>query len=223
MRAKKPLLVAALALALLTVALVVPSAAVGKSDNKPAAWANWAQSNKYAGLQVSVRVSPEAYFWVPVDYPWAAAFAVHAQLNQDTEDPSVGYEVMNWESALAPPSTPPWKHNRTSDLIDCKFEDLGEGSRRATLLFRYNTEELGWPKPLFSGDVYHLWVLTDNPGNEMDHVDLYTKCLPVAPDMTDDPGTWGEFDPDADPSLGGSWVVDLDCTGVQVVIGPELP
>lgn len=223
MKAKKPLLVATIILALLAVALVLPAAATGTSDNEPVAWANWAQGDEYAGLQVSVRVNPEEYFWASVDYPWKAAFAVHAQLNQDAADPAVGYEVMNWQSEIAPPNTPPWKHNRTSDLIDCTFEDLGDGSYRATLLFRYNTAELGWPNPPFWGDIYHLWVLTDNPGTEMDHVDLYTKCLAAAPDIADDPGTWGEFDSNVDPNLGGSWVVNLDCRGVKVVINSEVP
>ncbi len=206
MRARKPLLIVVLTLALLAAALIVPAAASGANDNGPTAWAKWAQSEQYTEIKVWTGTE-----WSPLQVPWQAAFSVEVQegISDAGGLDAEGHELMNWQSAfdLVGTGTPPWKHNWTTQIVDWRFDDLGDGAYRATILFCYDTSALGWPdRYVAEGDVYHVWVLTDNPGDGMDHVDLYTQMATVAPDIEADSTTWGV------------WVVDLDCRGVQVVM-----
>jgi hypothetical protein len=198
MKAKKPLLLALLILALLAVALIVPAVASGKSDNKPTAWATWGQNVQTTTLGID----------------WQATFSVHVRERMDEagEPEWVGHEVMNWISYPVIPITPPVGHHFTTYVEGGKFtKDSATGVCEATLIFRFDIGELGWPDA-FSGDVYHIWVLTDNPGSEMDHVELYSQEVAEGADPPDidDPTTYGF------PIFIGTngW----DCHGVQVVV-----
>jgi len=195
MNAKKSLLLIVLVLALLAVALIVPAAASGKSDNKPISWATWGRNVQTTTLGID----------------WQATFSVNVRERAGgAGGPQwVGREVMNWISYPVIPITPPVGHHFTTHIEDAKFTtDSSTGVSVATVIFRFDTAELGWPDA-FVGDVYHTWVLTDRPGNEMDHIDLYSEILTGAPDI-EDPGTWGF--PIFIETNG--W----DCRGVQVVV-----
>ena len=198
MKGKKPLLLVVLVAALLAVGLIVPAAASAKSDNTPAQWGNWAQSGRYVLEDYPVTLPTGEVIYV--DVPWKATFAVHVR---QVDSNPMGHEVMNWQAALDPTGTgtPPWTHNRTTDLVACQFDVV---AYRVTFIFRYDTSELGWPERyVLKGDVYHVWVLTDNRGGGMDHVDLYTGMSLDPIDLSDLP--WG------------TQILDLDCRGVQVV------
>lgn len=114
---------------------------------------------------------------------------------------------MNWQAPIdmseIGTGTPPWTHNRTTDVVACQFD---ADDYQVTFIFRYDLSEMGWPaKYLVKGDyLFHLWVVTDNRGDGMDHVDLYTSLGDVAPE-TGTPATWGVQ------------ILNLDCRGVRVV------
>ncbi len=114
-----------------------------------------------------------------------------------------GSEVMDWTVTLPPPSAPPLGRNETADLLYVGFEHVGDASV-ATVIFRFDTtdwEHPGPPYEPFPNYVYHKFILTDNPGSQLDHVVGYAGR------------------PSEQPYPDGNWglkFMDIDCSGVQV-------
>lgn len=114
-----------------------------------------------------------------------------------------GSEVMDWTVTLPPPTAPPLGRNETADLLYVGFQRAGEASV-ATVIFSFDTKDWDHPGPPyepFPNPVYHKFILTDNPGSQLDHVEGYAGR------------------PSEQPYPDGSWVLkfmDIDCPGVQI-------
>lgn len=188
MKAKKPLLLAVLVVAVLAVALILPAVATGKSDNKPTAWATWGRDIQ------EVTETPLGVL------EWQATWSVHLR---ERGDEIAGHEVMNWITESVPPVTPPQGHHLTTEIYDYEFAPgLEEGSWVATIIFRFDTSQWGPPwDTTWPDGVYHKFVLTDNPGSMPDHVSIHSQG--EEPDGVDD----FQFA-----------VYDEDVHGVQVVV-----
>jgi DNA-binding winged helix-turn-helix (wHTH) protein len=130
---------------------------------------------------------------------WQATWWVLARQGNDVQPGRWGSEVMDWSVTLPPPTAPPLGRNETADLLYLGFERVNDASV-ATVIFRFDTTDWDHPGPPsepFPKFVHHKFILTDNPGSQLDHVEGY-----AAPD------------PD------GPWALqfmDIDTTGVQII------
>jgi DNA-binding response OmpR family regulator len=113
-----------------------------------------------------------------------------------------GSEVMDWSVTLPPPTAPPLGRWETADLLFLGFERVGEASV-ATLIFSFDTKD--WDHPgssePYPNHVYHKFILTDNPGSQLDHVEGYA----------------GRPAPD---EMWALKFMDIDCSGVEIIYYP---
>ena len=110
---------------------------------------------------------------------------------------------MDWSVTLPPPTAPPLGRNETADLLYYHLERVGDASV-ATVIFAFDTTDWDHPGPPnepFPNPVYHKFILTDNPGSQLDHVEGYAGR--PAPDET-----WAlKF-------------MDIDTSGVEIIYYP---
>jgi hypothetical protein len=162
MRARKPLLLAVLILALLAVAMVVPAAAVADSGgHNRMACASWEQN-----IQAPLPYPP------PFD-GWEATFSVNV-LKQDGN--VTGSEYMDWIGPELAPNLPPLGQHLTTEIYSTEFKKLGDGHYQATVVYRFDMSQWGEPwESAYPDGVYHKFVLTDNHGRASDHVLIYSQ------------------------------------------------
>lgn len=164
MKAKKPLLVAALVLTLLAVALILPAAAVASGDDYRAAWVSWGQDIKHVTVVPVPDTDPPEIF----ELPWEATFRVTVF----DWGSARGYEYMNWITPELPPFVPPIGEHLTTDIYSMEFtRDLETGLRQATIVFQFDIGDWGYPFP----SIWHKFVLTDAPFGARDHAAIYSQ------------------------------------------------
>jgi DNA-binding response OmpR family regulator len=134
---------------------------------------------------------------------WEATWWVFARQGNDPLPGRWGSEAMDWSVTLPPPTAPPLGRNETADLLYFHLERVGDAAV-ATVIFRFDTTDWDHPGPPnepYPEFVHHKFILTDNPGSQLDHVEGYAGH--PAPDEV-----WAlKF-------------MDIDTTGVQIIYYP---
>ena len=136
---------------------------------------------------------------------WQATWWVYARQANTPNAPDTrwGSEVMDWSVTLPPPTAPPLGRNETADLLYFHLDRVGDASV-ATVIFAFDTtdwEHPGPPNAPFPNPVYHKFILTDNPGSQLDHVEGYAGR----------------------PAPDEAWALkfmDIDCAGVEIIYYP---
>jgi len=154
MKLKRSVILLVLVLALLVMALMLPTAAMA-GDNKPGSWCTWGTSSANRGI-----------------LPQVSTWSVHVR--QTSETRVVGRQVMNWAHQWLPyPAGFPIGHYKTTDIVYCSFTEPEPGTYQAIVTFRWTEEPFYSLSPTHIA--YHTFLLIDRPGNGPDHIGCWSN------------------------------------------------